>query len=51
MLELSDVTLFMLLLVRVSKFRVHYHIFYTSVFDVMLLVFVSGEGEGISEYE
>jgi hypothetical protein len=45
MLELSDVTLFMFLLVRVSKFKVNYCIFYTNIFDV----FASGEGEGISE--
>lgn len=49
MLELSHVALFMFLLVRVSKFRGQYLIFYTNIFDVMLLVFVFGEGEGVSE--
>jgi len=49
MLELSYVTLFMFRLVSVSKFKVNYCIFHTNIFDVMLFVFVFGEGEGISE--
>jgi len=49
MLELSDVALVMFLLVRVSKFRGHHLIFYTNIFDIVLLVFVFGEGEGVSE--
>jgi len=31
-------------MVRVSKFWVHYSIFYANIFDVILLVFVFGEG-------